>query len=61
MTRIVSRPARNEAWRYLFFLDLDGHQEDAEVREALAQIEDISAHFHLLGSFPRAGGVENPS
>ncbi len=61
MTRIVSRPAKTEAWRYLFFLDLDGHQEDAQVREALAEIEALSAHFHLLGSFPRAGGVENPS
>lgn len=61
MTRIVSRPAKTEAWRYLFFLDLDGHQEDPEVRESLAQIEALSAHFQLLGSFPRAAGVENPS
>src|SRR5512135_453782 len=28
MTRIISRPAKNEAWRYLFFVDLDGHQGD---------------------------------
>jgi len=61
MTRIVSRPAKSEAWRYLFFLDLDGHQEDPEVREALREIETLSAHFQLLGSFPRAAGVENPS
>ncbi|MBM4273493.1 MAG: prephenate dehydratase [Deltaproteobacteria bacterium] len=58
MTRIVSRPARNEAWRYLFFVDLDGHREDPQVRPALEEIESISAHFKLLGSFPKAPGVE---
>jgi chorismate mutase/prephenate dehydratase len=61
MTRIISRPAKNEAWRYLFFVDIDGHQEEPQVAAALQEIEDLSAHFQLLGSFPRAGGVENPS
>jgi chorismate mutase/prephenate dehydratase len=58
MTRIVSRPAPMEAWRYLFFVDLDGHREDPQVRSALEEMETISAHFKLLGSFPQAPGVE---
>ncbi len=61
MTRIVSRPVKNEAWRYLFFVDLDGHREDAQVKAALEEIEAISAHFKPLGSFPRAAGVESLS
>jgi chorismate mutase/prephenate dehydratase len=61
MTRIVSRPAKNENWRYLFFVDLDGHQTDSEVAAALEEVRNISAHFKLLGSFPRAAGVENLS
>ncbi len=61
MTRIVSRPAKTEAWRYLFYVDLDGHQEDPQVKEALEEIENLSAHFKLLGSFPRAAGVESLS
>ncbi len=61
MTRIVSRPAKNEAWRYLFFLDLDGHRDDPQVRAALEEIKDLSAHFKMLGSFPRSAGVENLS
>jgi chorismate mutase / prephenate dehydratase len=61
MTRIVSRPAKNENWRYLFFVDLDGHQSDPAVTEALEEIRAISAHFKLLGSYPRAAGVENLS
>jgi chorismate mutase/prephenate dehydratase len=61
MTRIVSRPAKNEAWRYLFFVDLDGHRDDPQVGQALEEIQTISAHFKLLGSYPRAAGVENLS
>jgi chorismate mutase / prephenate dehydratase len=61
MTRIVSRPARNEVWRYLFFVDVDGHFSDPQVGQALEEVEAISAHFKLLGSFPRAAGVENLS
>jgi chorismate mutase/prephenate dehydratase len=61
MTRIVSRPAPTEAWRYLFFVDLDGHRDDPPVGQALAEIESLSAHFKLLGSFPRAAGVEKLS
>ena len=61
MTRIVSRPAKNEAWRYLFFVDVDGHREDLQVSQALEEIKAISAHFKLLGSYPRAAGVESLS
>jgi chorismate mutase/prephenate dehydratase len=61
MTRIVSRPAKNEAWRYLFFVDLDGHREDPQVKPALEEIQNLSAHFKLLGSYPRAAGVESLS
>jgi chorismate mutase/prephenate dehydratase len=61
MTRIVSRPVKTEAWRYLFYVDLDGHQTEPEVHEALSEIERLSAHFKLLGSFPKAPGVEKLS
>jgi chorismate mutase/prephenate dehydratase len=61
MTRIISRPAKTEAWRYLFYVDLDGHRDDPQVREALEEMEALSEHFKMLGSFPRAAGVENLS
>ena len=61
MTRIVSRPVKTEAWRYLFYVDLDGHQAEPEVHQALSEVEHISAHFKLLGSFPRAAGLEKLS
>jgi chorismate mutase / prephenate dehydratase len=58
MSRIVSRPIKTEAWRYRFFVDLDGHREDEQVGQALQEIENLSAWFKLLGSFPKAAGVE---
>lgn len=54
MTRIESRPSRARNWEYVFFLDLEGHQEEASVHAALAQLEEESALFKLLGSYPRA-------
>jgi chorismate mutase/prephenate dehydratase len=61
MTRIVSRPVKTEAWRYLFYVDLEGHQEDPRVHSALEEIENLCVHFKLLGSFPCAAGVERLS
>ncbi len=61
MTRIVSRPMKTIAWRYLFFVDLDGHREDPAVAASLAEMEAMSAFFKILGSFPRAEAVEKVS
>jgi len=58
MTRIVSRPMKTVAWRYLFFVDLDGHQEDEPVAGCLREMEELSAFFKILGSYPRAESVE---
>jgi chorismate mutase/prephenate dehydratase len=58
MTRIVSRPAKTEAWRYLFYVDLEGHRDDPQVKQTLEEIETLSVHYKHLGSFPRAPGVE---
>ena len=54
MTRIESRPSRKKKWDYVFFLDLDGHAEDAPVGKALEEIKAKSSLFKVLGSFPKA-------
>jgi hypothetical protein len=41
MNRIESRPAHQGLWQYAFFIDFEGHVEDAPVRAALAaEIDD---------------------
>jgi len=54
MTRIESRPSRKRKWDYVFFLDLDGHADDKNVRKALDAIKAQASLFKVLGSFPKA-------
>ena len=49
MTRIESRPSRRRKWDYVFFIDLEGHADDAPVAKALAELQE--ARFAV----PRAG------
>jgi prephenate dehydratase len=53
LTRIESRPSREDLGIYIFLLDLQGHREDAVVREALAAVEAQAHFFRVLGSYPR--------
>ncbi len=61
MTRIVSRPMKTIAWRYLFFVDLDGHREEPALAACLQEMEEMSAFFKILGSFPQSEAVEKIS
>jgi chorismate mutase/prephenate dehydratase len=54
MTRIESRPSRREKWDYLFFVDIEGHQDDANVAQALRDMGERAALLKVLGSYPRA-------
>ncbi|MBT8054723.1 MAG: prephenate dehydratase [Gammaproteobacteria bacterium] len=54
MTRIESRPSRHGKWAYVFFVDLEGHVEDANIEAALADLEKVSKLTRVLGSYPRA-------
>ncbi|MFI4866614.1 MAG: prephenate dehydratase [Steroidobacterales bacterium] len=54
MTRIESRPSRRRKWDYVFFIDIEGHAEDEDVRKALAALKKRASLFRVLGSYPRA-------
>jgi chorismate mutase / prephenate dehydratase len=54
MTRIESRPSRRRKWDYVFFIDIEGHAEDARVRKALAALKKRASLFRVLGSYPRS-------
>jgi chorismate mutase/prephenate dehydratase len=54
MARIESRPARRGMWEYVFFVDVEGHAEDAKVAAALRELEKKASLVKLLGSYPRA-------
>ena len=54
LTSIISRPSRYEFGRYHFFIDFEGHVDDKDVAEALAEIDAINK-TKVLGSYLKAG------
>jgi len=54
MTRIESRPAGTGIWEYVFFIDIEGHNQDEDVAEAIALLEQESSMCRVLGSYPKA-------
>ena len=56
MTFIESRPSRRKNWDYVFFIDVDGHADNAPVAAALAELEHSASLFKVLGAYPKAIG-----
>jgi prephenate dehydratase len=54
LVKIESRPLRGKPWEYLFYLDLIGHREEPQVRNALRHLAEVADFLRILGSY-RAG------
>jgi chorismate mutase/prephenate dehydratase len=54
MNRIESRPSRTGRWKYVFFVDIDGHAEEEPLISALQELEKQGGQVKVLGSYPRA-------
>jgi chorismate mutase/prephenate dehydratase len=54
MTRLLSRPLRQGAWEYVFFVDILGHADDPKVTAALTQLTAATSMCRVLGTYPRA-------
>jgi chorismate mutase/prephenate dehydratase len=52
LSSIQSRPSKKRAWDYVFFVELDGHISEAQVREALRKAEEHTVFLKVLGSWP---------
>jgi prephenate dehydratase len=52
LSRIESRPMRQELGRYMFFCDLEGAASEPPVAEAIAQLRTKAESVRLLGSYP---------
>lgn len=58
LTWIESFPLRGETPGYMFFCDLEGHERDARIRKALAQIGRKASRLEVLGSYPASDAAE---
>ncbi len=53
LSRIQSRPDRSDmAWKYAFFVDLEGHRDDPPVAACLKELTGRQIKVKILGSFP---------
>ena len=56
MSKLESRPSRERAWEYVFWVDLDADGADPETRSALAELDNVTTMLRVLGSYPRGRG-----
>jgi prephenate dehydratase len=54
LTRIESRPRKQGLGRYMFFTDMEGHEQDATISDALDGLRRHVERLKVLGSFPAA-------
>ncbi len=52
MTRIESRPSKEQLGKYIFYVDIVGNQEEADIRDALAMVRRKASFLKILGSYP---------
>jgi prephenate dehydratase len=57
LTTIQSRPTGDRLGQYYFFIDCEGHVDDARVGEALMGLRRVCADIHFLGSYARCDGA----
>ncbi|MFA6448456.1 MAG: prephenate dehydratase [bacterium] len=55
MTMMQARPSRKGPWEYVFFVDVDGHEEDAPIKSTLKEMRKETIILKTIGSYPSAG------
>jgi prephenate dehydratase len=56
LTTIQSRPTGDRLGQYYFFIDCEGHVDDARVGEALMGLRRVCQDVRFLGSYARCDG-----
>lgn len=56
LIKIESHPVRERLWEYLFFVDIDGHILEPDVKSCLNELKDKTTFLRIMGSYPRGEG-----
>lgn len=51
LTRIESRPTKQGMGKYLFFIDMEGHKENPNIKRVLQEVQKKTKLFKILGSY----------
>lgn len=57
LTKLESRPTREQAWQYRFHLDLEGHRDDEPVAAALEELDERVPFLRVFSSYPIDEGL----
>jgi prephenate dehydratase len=52
LTKIESRPSKEGLGHYIFFIDMEGHRLDEDIKEILNVLKVNASFFKVLGSYP---------
>ena len=52
MRKLESRPSRERAWEYVFWIDLDGDTGESSMAAALDEVRGVTTMTRVLGSYP---------
>ncbi len=52
MTKIESRPSKEQLGKYIFYVDIVGHQDEEDISDALKMIKRKTSLLKILGSYP---------
>ena len=53
MSKLESRPSRERAWEYVFWVDLDADAAAPPAQAALREVRAVTTMLRVLGSYPR--------
>ena len=53
LTKIESRPMVGRPWECIFYLDFEGHKNEARISKALDSLRTCSQFVKIFGSYPR--------
>jgi len=57
LTKIESRPSRRKAWDYIFFVDVEGHRDEPELKNTLKSVREYCEDMRILGSYPKGAVI----
>ncbi len=52
MSKIESRPSKQQDWEYNFYVDLSGHSEDEKIAIGIEKLTKYCSMVKILGSYP---------
>jgi len=52
LSKIESRPSKQKDWEYVFYVDVAGHKDEDQLKQAIETLQQHCSMIKVLGSFP---------